>query len=247
MVAVSNIHMPKFDLTKTHEVADLLFVPREQRDRDWARRFYEAIGHAGMVTTPEQVLQGPDGFSYFVLNMPSPERSFEPLSAAQVLEFCLENSLGLVIEPLPGPPEWVISFGQLWSKKQFGRFDVNLEPDPAEDARSEFDAPEIPSHLAGKQAVLAGQPNEFYFPVFARNALRKFLVDQGLEKPGALLLSNPADKPLETIVFSVFAEDFAENRQFENFMQRLSWFFPPHYRLSSINKSSELAKSFQPF
>lgn len=239
--------MPEFDLTKTQEVADLLFVQREERDPGWIHRFYGAIGNAGMVTTPEQVLQGPDGFSYFVLNMPSPEGSFELLSAIQVLEFCLENSLGMVIEPFPEPPEWVISFGQLWSKKQFGRFDLNLEPDPDEDTRTELHRPEIPSHLAGKQVVLAGQPNESYFPAFARNAVRKFLVDQGIENPGALLLSNPAEQPPETIVFSVFAEDFAENTQFENFMQRLSWFFPPHYQLSSISKSSELAKSFQPF
>lgn len=239
--------MPKFDLTKTHEVADLLFVDRGQRDLAWTRRFYQAIGNAGMVTTPEQVLQGPDGFSYFVLNMPSPERSFELLSATQVLEFCLEHSLGVVIEPFPEPPEWVISFGQLWSKKQFGRFEVTLEPDPGNDAGTQLNSPEIPSHLAGKQVVLAGQPNESYFPAFARNAVRKFLLDQGIENPGTLLLSNPAEQPQEAIVFSVFAEDFAAKTQFEHFLQRLSWFFPPHYRLSSISKSSELAKSFQPF
>ena len=239
--------MPKFDLTKTHDVADLLFVERKQRDSGWVRLFYGAIGDAGMVTTPEQVLQGPDGFSYFVLNMPSPAGSFEPVSAAQVLEFCLENSLGMVVEPLPGPPEWVISFGQLWSKKQFGSFDVTLEPDPDDHAGTELNPPEIPSHLSGKQVVLAGQPNESYFPAFARSAVRKFLVNQGIENPGVLLLSNPAEEPPHTIVFSVFAEDFGEKRQLENFLQRLSWFFPPHYRLSSISKSSELAKSFQPF
>jgi hypothetical protein len=239
--------MPRIDLTKTHELADLLFVERKQRDPGWVHRFYGALGDAGMVTTPEQVLQGPDGFSYFVLNMPSPERSTELLSAAQVLEFCLENSLGLVIEPLPGPPERVISFGQLWSKKQFGRFDVSLEPDLGDNAATEINGPEIPSHLAGKQVVLAGQPNESYFPAFARNAVRKFLVDQGIENVGALLLSNPAEQPQEAIVFSVFAEDFAAKTQFEHFLRRLSWFFPPHYRLSSISKSSELAKSFQTF
>lgn len=237
--------MPKFDLTKTHELAELLFVQREQRDSDWLRRFYGAIGQAGMVTSPEQVLEGPDGFSYFALNMPSPERSSEMISAAQVLDFCLENSLGVVVEPLPGPPERVISFGQLWSKKQFGRFDLSL--DPTQDNDGAINAPGIPSHLTGKQAVLAGQPNESYFPAFARNAVRKFLVDQGIQNPGVLLLTNPAENPMETIVFTVFAEDFADKKQFENLMQRVSWFLPPHYRLSSIKKTSELAKSFQPF
>ncbi|HEX5433576.1 MAG TPA: hypothetical protein VFY05_05015, partial [Candidatus Angelobacter sp.] len=225
--------MPTFDLVKTHEVADLLFVEREQRDSNWVRRFYQSVGDAGMVTTPEQVLEGPDGFSYFVLNMPSPERNFELLSAAQVLDFCLENSLGLVVEPFPEPPERVISFGQLWSKKQLGRFDVFLEPYPDNEVPTGLNTPEIPINLAGKQAVLAGQPSESYFPAFARNAVRKFLVEQGIQSPGALLLCEPREKPTETIVFSVFAEDFAENTQFENLMQRLSWFFPPHYRLSS--------------
>lgn len=237
--------MPKADLTKTHELADLLFVPRDQRDPDWVRRFYAVIDDAGMTTTSDQILQGPDGFSYFVLNMPAPKREFQPLSLVQVLEFCLENSLGVVIEPQPEPPEWVIPFGQLWSKKQFGRFDLSLEPDPQSEMATEVRAPEVPGHLAGKQAVLVGQPNQYYFPNFARDAVKKFLTSQGYQSPGVLLLSNPAQVPLETIVFSVFPEDFADRESFGNFMQHLAWFFPPHYRLSSISKNSELANNFQ--
>lgn len=238
--------MPKADLKKTHDLADLLFVPQDQRDPDWVRRFYAVIADAGMTTTPDQILQGPDGFSYFVLNMPAPNRDFQPLSLAQVLDFCLENSLGVVIEPHPVPPEWVIPFGQLWSKKELGRFDLNLEPDAGSETAAEVRSPEVPSHLAGKPAVLVGQPNQYYFPGFARNAVKKFLLSQGYETPGVLLLSNPNQTPLETIIFSVFPEDFADQNDFSNFMQHLAWFFPPHYRLSSISKTSGLAKSFQP-
>jgi hypothetical protein len=238
--------MPKADLTKTHDLADLLFVPRDQRNPDWIRRFYRLIGEAGMTTTSDQILQGPDGFSYFVLNMPAPQREFQPLSLAQVLDFCLENSLGIVIEPQPEPPEWVIPFGQLWSKKEFGRFDLDLEADPATPTPNKVRTPEVPSHLAGKRAVLVGQPNQYYFPAFARSAIRKFLTSQRYNSPGVLLLSNPAEGPLETIVFSVFTEDFADREGFRNFMQHLAWFFPPHYNLSSISKNSELAKKFQP-
>jgi hypothetical protein len=238
--------MPKADLTKTHDLADLLFVPRDQRDRDWVRRLYGVIGDAAMTTTSDQILQGPDGFSYFVLNMPAPNRDFQPLSLAQVLDFCLENSLGVVIEPQAGPPEWVIPFGQLWSKKELGRFDLNLEPHPEGETTTEVRSPEVPSHLAGKQAVLVGQPNQYYFPAFARSAVRKFLLSQGYETPGVLLLSNPNQTPLETIILSVFPEDFADQNDFSNFMRHLAWFFPPHYQLSSISKASEVAKSFQP-
>lgn len=237
--------MPKPDLTKTHELADLLFVPRDHRDPDWARQFYAVIDDAGMTTTSDQILQGPDGFSYFVLNMPAPGGEFQPLSLAQVLEFCLENSLGIVVEPQPEPPEWVIPFGRLWSKKEFGRFDLTLEPDPESATAAAVRAPEIPTHLAGKQAVLVGQPNQYYFPAFARAAVKQFLQSQGYSTPGVLLLSNPNQSPLETIVLSVFPEDFKEEEHFSNFMHHLSWFFPPHYRLSSISKNSELKKNFQ--
>ena len=71
-------------------------------------------------------------------------------------------------------------------------------------------------------------------------------MSQGYETPGVLLLSNPNQNPLETIIFSVFPEEFADQNDFSNFTQHLAWFFPPHYRLSSVSKTSELAKNFQP-
>jgi hypothetical protein len=237
--------MPEFDLAKTHELADLLFVEREQRDADWIRRFYDAVADASMATSHDQILQGPDGFSYFVLNMPPPRREVEPFSVSRVLDFCLENSLGIAIEPEPGPPEWVFPFGQLWSKKEFGKFDLNLEPQPGSEL-PEMPAPEKPSHLEGKPAVLVGQPSTIYFPGYARKAVKQFLLRQGVTNPSVLMVSNPRQHPAETIAFSVFAEDLADQDRFRNFMQHLAWFFPPHYRLSSINKSSEIARNFQP-
>ena len=236
--------MPKFDLTKTQDLADLLVVTREQRDSSWISRFYDAIADASMATSPDQVLQGPDGFSYFVLNMPTPGRDFEPFCISHLLDFCLENSLGVVIEPQPEPPEWVIPFGALWSMKEFGKFDLNLQPGP--EAPNGEEHPEVPVHLAGRQAVLVGQPGEAFFPAYARKVVKKFLQEQGVRDPGVMLLSNPTQRPSQTLAFSIFAEDFADRDQFRNFMQHLSWFFPPHYHLSSVSKGSDIARSFTP-
>ena len=236
--------MPNFDLTKTQDLADLLVIDREQRDSAWISRFYDVISDASMATSPHQVLQGPDGFSYFVLNMPAPGRNFEPFCLSHILDSCLENSLGVVIEPQPEPPEWVIPFGLLWSKKEFGRFDLNLQP--GTEIPNEEGTPEIPEHLAGKQAVLIGQPSAAFFPPYARKAVKKFLSEQGVRDPGVMLLSNPAQRPSQTLAFSIFAEDFADRDQFRNFMQHLSWFFPPHYHLSSVSKGSDVARNFKP-
>jgi hypothetical protein len=162
--------MPKFDLAKTQDLADLLVVERDQRDSAWISRFYETIADASMATTADQVLHGPDGFYYFVLNMPPPRHEFEPFCISHILDFCLENSLGVVVEPLPEPPEWVIPFGLLWSKKEFGRFDLNLEPDRDGDVSPGHPEIEMPKNLAGKQAVLVGQPSQAFFPSYARTA-----------------------------------------------------------------------------
>lgn len=180
--------MPKFDLTRTHELADLLFVEREQRDSDWVRRFYQSVGDAGMVTTQSRSLRGPTAsLTLFSTCHLQNERS-SCYRRRKCSIFAWKIRLVLGVEPYPEPPERVIPFGQLWSKKQFQRFDVILEPVPDDETVSPIIAPEVPGHLARKQAVLAGQPSESYFPAFARNAVRKFLVEQGIQSPRTLLL-----------------------------------------------------------
>src|SRR5437899_12660080 len=115
--------MPKLDLTKTQEVQDLLEVEREQRDPAWIARFYAAIVDASMATTSDQVIQGPDGFPYFVFNLPPAGQGFEPFCISHVLDVCLENGYGVVVQPKPGPPQWVFPYGVLWSLKAFGNFE----------------------------------------------------------------------------------------------------------------------------
>jgi hypothetical protein len=51
---------------------------------------------------------------------------------------------------------------------------------------------------------------------------------------------------VQSLVFSVFAEDFGSRKEFDEVMYRLSWFLPGHYGLLSIAKDSELAKLFAP-
>ncbi len=52
--------MPKFDLSKTQQVQDLITVELAQRHQAWIGRFYAAIVDASMATPPDQVLTGPD-------------------------------------------------------------------------------------------------------------------------------------------------------------------------------------------
>src|SRR5579864_7360581 len=103
------LSMPKFDLSKTQETQDLFVVAREQRDQNWKNRFYEAIVDASMATTPSQVIRGPDGFPYFVLNLPPVGQPFETFCLSHIVDVCLENGFGVVIQPDANPPQWVFT------------------------------------------------------------------------------------------------------------------------------------------
>src|SRR5215475_1609700 len=102
--------MAKFDLIKTGEVQDLLAIGREERGPEWIGRFYGAIVDASMATTLDQVLQGPDGFTYFVLNLPPAGQAFEPFCLSHILDVCLDRGAGIVVQPEPHPPQWVFPY-----------------------------------------------------------------------------------------------------------------------------------------
>lgn len=237
--------MPKFDLTKTQEVQDLLEVEREQRDPAWIVRFYAAIVDASMATTSGQVIHGPDGFSYFVLNLPPAGQPFEPFCISHVLDICLEKGFGVVVQPEPGPPQWVFPYGLLWSLKAFGSLEVAGAPD----GKSEEPLPSgVPSgRPVSFDKVLVGQPGESFFPAFARKVIKQFLTAKTSNPvPGVLLLTDPHSRPAQSLVFSVFPEDFASREDFSDTMYRLTWFIPRHYGLISIAKDSDMAKQLAP-
>jgi hypothetical protein len=238
--------MSKFDLNKTQELCELFKTPREQRDDAWKERFYSAVVDASMATTPQQVLRGPDGFPYFVLNLPPAGEPFEAFCVSHVLDICLSNGFGIVIEP-GAVPQWVFTYGNLWSLKEFGEFEIARGARPAkEDGTSS--GRDTAAVAAGKlQPVLVGQPSSTLFPPYARKTIRNFLVESaGEESARVLLLNDVREEPQQALVFSVFVEDFADPRDFEKIMYRLTWFFPSHCRLATLAKDSDLTQRFEP-
>ncbi len=237
--------MAKFDLTKTQEVQDLFATGREQRGLDWRERFYAAIADASMAATAEQVMLGPDGFPYFVLNLPPAGQAFEPFCISHILDVCLERGAGVVVQPDPAPPQWVFTYGLLWSYKEFGEFVLKEHED-----EGVVEVPKsgpAPVGSEGSQNVLAGQPSAAFLPAYARKAIKQFLVDKArIAAPEVLLLTDPKSVPARSLAFNIFLDDFEQKRDFEKVMYRLTWFLPRHYGLMSMARGSELAKMFAP-
>lgn len=61
-----------------------------------------------------------------------------------------------------------------------------------------------------------------------------------------LLVNDPRNSPVESLVFSIFVEDFANRTDFDDLMYRLAWYLPRHYGLVSIPRDSDLARWFEP-
>ena len=74
---------PECDISKTYIIAALFKVPRSERDNQWRQEFYEHVASASFACATPQTLTGPDGFTYFILRTPEPDKPFE--------SFCIRN------------------------------------------------------------------------------------------------------------------------------------------------------------
>lgn len=239
--------MAKFDLTKTQEAEDLFKVGHEQRDQTWRDSFFAAIVDASMATTPEQVVRGPDGFPYFVLNLPPAGRPFESFCISHILDVCLDHGFGAVIQPEPDPPQWVFTYGNLWSLKEFGKFELEQRQEQEAGESDGVANAKPPSDAGDLHAMTTSRPSASFLPPYARQAIKQFLTEKtGNVGPRVLLVSDPRNRPGQLLAFSVFAEDFTSQNDFEEVMYQLTWYLPPHYGLVSIARDSELAKGFEP-
>jgi hypothetical protein len=214
----------KFDLEKTAIVHQLCEVPRENRDAAWRRKFYEVIPDASMQSEQPQVIAGPDGFPYVVLSTPPADAQFDAFCLNHVLDVCLDQGYGIVINPESQPqPDFVFTYGALWSFKARGDFEPKLA--------SEGEAKPTPTPDEERE-ILVAQPSAEYLPDFARAAISRFMKDVvGVPKPSCFMVIDAAMNPSQNLVFNVEPANFPSEDVFGQVMRALSWFMPRDYAL----------------
>ena len=178
------------------------------------------------------MIVGPDGFRYFALYMPPANEPFDAFCVAHIVAPCLEHGFGCVLNPDKSPPDWVFSYGNLWSLRSYGAF--NTTPPPTE---------ALTEPKAGRQVMIAA-PSEQFFPPFARTVLKTWLEHVGVKNPRVLLIGDAQATPSQSLAFSIYREDFADDQAFNSVLNRLkNWFLPPHYGLIVLPKKSDYASS----
>src|SRR5688572_25906396 len=93
---------------------DLFQVSQEQRGDSWRHTFYENVKSASFACGDPQTFTGPDGFPYFILRTPEPNKPFESFCLRNMKDdFLLDKGFGVVINPRENSVDWVFSHGDI--------------------------------------------------------------------------------------------------------------------------------------
>lgn len=213
------------DLEKTAALDKLFAIPHEQRDNNWQQSFLANIEEASFVCNDPQVISGPDGFPYFVLNIPEANKEFQCYVIKHMVpEFILDNGLGVVINPSKGQPDWVFTYGEL--------VNYHLRNEFYTDSKNWYVQTE--NTLKENTEMLIGQPSEYILPLQTRNILRQYLKQYTDVEVKFLLTNRPeGEEFLQQLVFNLTPSHFQSEEHFSGVMQNIGWFLPRHYTYAS--------------
>lgn len=230
------VDRPECDITKTQVIVDLFQIPQEQRDDNWRQTFYDNVQTASFACGNPQIFKGPDGFPYFVLQTPEPNKPFESFCIRNMKDdFLLDKGFGIAINPKNNSVDWVFSYGDI----------VNLHLN--KELFTKTDTIEIQNEetLKEDEKVLLAQPSESFLPKQTRQALKSFLQSIGIKRPKIMMVCRTIDgQVIQELAFNIFREDFQSIDQLNLRLKQISWFLPRHYVVLSLPKKSNFTNNF---
>jgi hypothetical protein len=224
------------DMAKTAMLHKLFALPKERRDEQWVKSFTAAVADAGFRCGEPQVIQGPDGFPYFILHLPNQYQPFQAFVIRKMKDdFLLDTGYGIVINPHGPHADWVFSYGDVVNLHVNGEFYTSVhipEHEEAELLHGDVSASDIP---------------EKYLPKQSRAVIRDFLKAQGIQNPKALLLTANIDGArVQRLLFDIQPKDFPTTRHFDFAMNHIAWFLPRHYKVMNLPAENNFTNQFHP-
>lgn len=199
---------------------ELVKVPFEARDHKWESQFFNEISKCKLRLLSPDPQEGPDGFPY-LLTATNGETTDE---FQQILHWAYKKGIGLVINPEQEYPDFVFTYGMLWSFKETGYF-----------YRTTQVMPNSLVELKAGANFVYGEPSEQYLPVYARNILREFFRDQGLLAVKLMVFSE--DQKNFDLLISIDSLGNPPTKEHDGIAEAISWFLPPHYSIALVHTS----------
>lgn len=193
---------------------DLLSVKLDSRNETWEQQFLAQVPGSVVSVDKDAPSTEYDGWPY--LHVSSVDSKGEPFS--KVLEWLSERGIGLVLNSHKSEPDYVFTYGMLWSYRSRGKFIGDLVS--KQDGKIEIEK----SKYAG-----FGAPTESAVPTYVRKVLKQFFMDQGIIAPKVLVVSE--DGRNFELIFSIESLGYPPEKEHQGILEALSWFFPPDYSL----------------
>lgn len=207
-------------------------VGEDGRDDAWFDEVLGEVPKALFCLCADSEVESESGLPFLAVRpLPTEEGS---KSFTKMSDEAIARGEGLVVFPTdhPGPGSFSLSFGELWSYREFGRFN----------GTEEF--LQEPSQRSDNQ-VLIGAPAEGLFPTYARKAIRGYLQQLGLEDPRVLVVNDPQSTFSCSLVFNVFGDDFESEEDFDEVMNGIVWHLPRGIGLVGVNSDTFDEESYQ--
>ncbi len=221
-----------FDLALTSRLAELVAAPPSPPDDAWRERFFDAAWNASIEVGSRAVFEGPDGFSYLRLQIPTPAKAFESNSLANLAAGAVEHATGaaLFATPEATEPAFVFSMGLLdsllrldsWRGDPLDLAELARKPPVAAD-----DGMETLTASKGRR-VLVGAPSADYLPPATARALHHHLTaGWKMADPRVTLFVDPAMAPSRNLMLSRSFEEFPDPQHRTAQVRMLLWYLPP--------------------
>jgi hypothetical protein len=198
---------------------ELVKTPDELRDVNWEQQFFKTFTESKVTLLAPEPITGPDGWPYLLAE--ATETSSEPTQS--ILHWLSTRGIGLVINPQREYPDYVFTYGMIWSFRETGLFYKNNSA--KKDGRVEFSAGAV---------VHAGTLSKAYLPDYARSILKEFFRDQGILNPKVLLMST--DRLNYDLAISLESLRNPPAAEHAGIAEAISWFLPPHYSIILVSE-----------
>ncbi|GAC1593872.1 MAG: hypothetical protein NVS3B28_24150 [Candidatus Velthaea sp.] len=206
-----------------------LAAPEDERGAKWRHRFYDLLEATPLRERTPRTIVGPDGFSYYALDVPDDGERRGTVRIESLLESATTRGLGVALEPHDDVAKWVFTCGDLVTRRAFGswefpRIGINVR-----------DAPTFREVYKTTEEMSIGAPSATLLPPYTQPLLRRYFTRTlGIAEPGVLAILSPQQNPPEQLVFRLSRSDFATDDDFENALAGITWFLPRHIVVSVL-------------
>lgn len=208
-------------MSNSQKIFELLKVSESSRKSEWEKNFLKEFPKSHCTILEDQVKQGPDGWPYLWIQV-------EPLSeepVQDVLDWACKKGVGLAVNPQKQIPDYIFTYGMVWNFKKSSRFLESVDVPSDKKILFEKGDPVYTKEIDGD-----------FLPTYARNILREFLFNQGIQDQKFLLISR--DRKHYDLCFSLESMNSPQVKEHQGILEALSWFLPQHYSIALISEKN---------